>query len=75
MIFTSDTGEVIKHTINDFKSSGVALGMYNTDESIRYIFSLFKMLYDEYLMIFMQSLHELELPTRLSVIIIVELMD
>jgi len=35
MIFTSDTGEVIQHTINDFKSSGVALGMYNTDESIR----------------------------------------
>merc|ERR1712002_25270 len=35
MIFTSSTGEVIQHTVNNFKSSGVALGMFNTDESIR----------------------------------------
>ena len=40
MIFTSSTGEVIQHTVNNFKSSGVALGMFNTDESIRYIYFL-----------------------------------
>merc|ERR1712179_820463 len=31
----ADGGETITHTVNDFPSSGVALGMYNYDESIR----------------------------------------
>merc|ERR1712179_147897 len=31
----ADGGETITHTVNDFPSSGVALGMYNTDDSIR----------------------------------------
>jgi isocitrate dehydrogenase len=31
----TDGGEAIEHTVFDFPSSGVALGMYNLDESIR----------------------------------------
>merc|ERR1711970_716211 len=31
----ADGGEAITHTVNDFPGSGVALGMYNTDDSIR----------------------------------------
>jgi len=31
----ADGGEPITHTVNDFPGSGVALGMYNTDDSIR----------------------------------------
>lgn len=34
LVFTDSNGKVIKHTVNDFKGPGVALGMYNTDESI-----------------------------------------
>ncbi|ODN00161.1 Isocitrate dehydrogenase [NADP] cytoplasmic [Orchesella cincta] len=30
-----DGGEPITHIVNDFKGSGIAMGMYNTDESIR----------------------------------------
>lgn len=33
--FTGDDGKVIEHEVYDFKGSGVALAMYNTDESIR----------------------------------------
>ena len=33
--FEGDNGEIIEHEIFKFDSSGVALGMYNTDESIR----------------------------------------
>ncbi|EEB17010.1 isocitrate dehydrogenase NADP, putative [Pediculus humanus corporis] len=34
LVFTGSDGKVIKHTVNEFKGPGVALGMYNTDESI-----------------------------------------
>lgn len=32
----ADGSTTIAHTVNDFKGPGVAIGMYNTDESIRY---------------------------------------
>lgn len=32
--FEGDNGETIEHTVYDFKGDGVALAMYNTDESI-----------------------------------------
>ena len=36
MKFTSADGQcVINHTVNDFKGAGIALGMFNTDDSIR----------------------------------------
>ena len=31
----ADGSTSIVHTVNDFKGAGVAIGMYNTDESIR----------------------------------------
>lgn len=31
----ADGSSNIVHTVNDFKGPGVAIGMYNTDESIR----------------------------------------
>jgi isocitrate dehydrogenase len=34
MTFTGDDGKTIEHVVYDFKSSGVAMGMYNLDESI-----------------------------------------
>jgi isocitrate dehydrogenase len=34
IVFTSETGEVTKQTIHDFKGSGVIMGMHNIDESI-----------------------------------------
>ncbi|WP_010251354.1 NADP-dependent isocitrate dehydrogenase [Acetivibrio cellulolyticus] len=34
IVFTSETGEVSRETIHDFKGPGVILGMHNTDESI-----------------------------------------
>jgi len=33
--FTGDNGEVIEHEVYNFKGDGVAMAMYNTDESIR----------------------------------------
>ncbi len=33
--FTPDGGEPISHEVHDFKGDGVAMAMYNTDESIR----------------------------------------
>ncbi len=33
--FEGEDGNVIEHTVYDFKGNGVALAMYNTDESIR----------------------------------------
>ncbi len=33
--FTGEDGEIIEHEVFDFPSSGVAMGMYNLDESIR----------------------------------------
>ncbi len=33
--FEPENGEKISHTVYDFKSDGIALAMYNTDESIR----------------------------------------
>ncbi len=33
--FTPESGETIQHEVFEFKGSGVALAMYNTDESIR----------------------------------------
>ena len=35
MSFKGEDGKEITHTVNDFKGAGVALGMFNTDESIR----------------------------------------
>ena len=33
--FEGENGEVIQHEVFNFKGDGVALAMYNTDESIR----------------------------------------
>lgn len=33
--FEGETGQVIEHEVFQFKAGGVAMGMYNTDESIR----------------------------------------
>ena len=33
--FTGEDGQVIEHEVFEFESSGVAMGMYNVDESIR----------------------------------------
>lgn len=33
----ADGSTSIVHTVNDFKGAGVAIGMYNTDDSIRYV--------------------------------------
>uniref|UniRef100_A0A2P2I052 Isocitrate dehydrogenase [NADP] n=1 Tax=Hirondellea gigas TaxID=1518452 RepID=A0A2P2I052_9CRUS len=33
--FKGEDGQTISHVINDFKGPGIALGMFNTDESIR----------------------------------------
>ena len=35
LVYTSETGEVTKKTIHDFKDKGVVMGMHNIDESIR----------------------------------------
>jgi isocitrate dehydrogenase len=35
MVFTGDDGKRIEHEVMDFPGSGVALGMFNLDESIR----------------------------------------
>eukprot|EP01132_Coremiostelium_polycephalum_P002215 gene2215-2730_t len=35
MIFTGKNGEKIQKTVFDFKGSGITMGMYNTDESIK----------------------------------------
>ncbi len=35
LVFTSETGEVSKQTIHDFKGAGVILGMHNLDDSIQ----------------------------------------
>ena len=35
LVFKSSKGEVIRHTIHEFESPGVILGMHNTDESIK----------------------------------------
>jgi isocitrate dehydrogenase len=35
MKFTGEDGQVIEHEVFEFDSSGVAMGMYNVDESIR----------------------------------------
>lgn len=34
LIFTPPSGEPIRHTVHEYKGAGVALGMFNTDESI-----------------------------------------
>lgn len=42
--FVSEDGITMEHQIYDFKNSGIALGMYNTDESIRgFAYSCFNM--------------------------------
>ncbi|XP_044271470.1 isocitrate dehydrogenase [NADP] cytoplasmic [Tribolium madens] len=35
MVFTPTSGQPIKYTVHDYKGAGVALGMFNTDESIK----------------------------------------
>ncbi|RZC37828.1 Iso dh domain containing protein [Asbolus verrucosus] len=35
LIFTPASGETIRHTVHEYKGAGVALGMFNTDESIK----------------------------------------
>jgi len=42
----ADGSTSIVHTVNDFKGAGVAIGMYNTDDSIRYV-SLASFIYFE----------------------------
>lgn len=34
LVFTNKNGEVTKYPVFDFPAGGVAMGMYNTDESI-----------------------------------------
>jgi isocitrate dehydrogenase len=34
MVFTASSGEEKRYTVNDYKGPGVALGMFNTDQSI-----------------------------------------
>jgi isocitrate dehydrogenase len=34
MVFTPSSGEPVKYTVHQYKGAGVALGMFNTDESI-----------------------------------------
>ncbi|GLV41901.1 Isocitrate dehydrogenase [Carabus blaptoides fortunei] len=34
LVYTPATGEVERHTVHEYKGPGVALGMFNTDESI-----------------------------------------
>lgn len=42
--FEGEDGKVIEHDVYEFKGGGVALGMYNTDESIRgFAYSCFNM--------------------------------
>lgn len=43
LVYTSGSGEVVRYEVHGFKGPGVALGMYNTDESIRdFAYSCFK---------------------------------
>lgn len=35
LVFTKENGEIVRHTVHDFKGSGVILGMHNLDESIQ----------------------------------------
>lgn len=35
LVYTAEDGAVTNQLLYDFKGPGVALGMYNTDESIR----------------------------------------
>lgn len=35
MVFTPPSGQPVKYTVHDYKGAGVALGMFNTDESIK----------------------------------------
>jgi len=35
LVFTSDTGEVLRQTIHEFKEPGIVLGMHNLDSSIK----------------------------------------
>ena len=35
LVFTAEDGSVEKRLLYDYKSPGVAMGMYNIDESIR----------------------------------------
>ncbi|EFA09539.1 isocitrate dehydrogenase [NADP] cytoplasmic [Tribolium castaneum] len=35
LVFTPISGQPIKHIVNEYKGAGVALGMFNTDESIK----------------------------------------
>nr|MBE5726093.1 isocitrate dehydrogenase [Cucujiformia] len=34
MVYTAESGEVVRYEINSYKGAGVALGMFNTDQSI-----------------------------------------
>lgn len=34
LVYTAESGDVTRYVVNDYKGPGVALGMYNTDESI-----------------------------------------
>ena len=35
MVFTPASGDTIRYTVNEYKGPGVALGMFNTDQSIK----------------------------------------
>ncbi|XP_018006637.1 isocitrate dehydrogenase [NADP] cytoplasmic [Hyalella azteca] len=54
--FTGQDGQVISQVVNDFKGAGVALGMFNTDESIRdFAHSSFKFALDRKLPLYMST--------------------
>ncbi|XP_076067431.1 isocitrate dehydrogenase [NADP] cytoplasmic [Oratosquilla oratoria] len=51
-----DGGEILEFTVNDFKGAGVALGMFNTDESIRnFAHSSFKYALDRGMPLYMST--------------------
>jgi len=52
----ADGGETITHVVNDFPGSGVALGMYNTDASIRnFAYSSMKYALDRKMPLYMST--------------------
>ncbi|KAF2346814.1 Isocitrate dehydrogenase NADP-dependent, partial [Trinorchestia longiramus] len=56
MSFKGEDGQEISHVVNDFKGAGVALGMFNTDESIRdFAHSSFKYALDRKLALYMST--------------------
>jgi len=56
MVFTGKDGKVIEHVVNDYKSSGVAMGMFNIDSSIEnFAHSCFKMALEKNMPLYMST--------------------